>query len=368
MSVNTMLISPKDALDTLKALWDARVKSSVMMHGSPGIGKSQIAEQLAAYIGGPLYDVRLTTIEQQDLRGLPYYNHETKKTVWYRPEDMPDIGPAVLFLDELSSAPPALQPTVYGLLQERRVGKHKLPDDVFVLAAGNTVEDGAVAYELGTAIADRLIHLQVASNPDEWTRNWAPNNGIHPAVIAYIRTRPDHFETTKAALAQNQMISATPRSWERVSDVMRGVADRRIQQVLISGIVGDAIAAQFQIVADDIHANVRIDDMLRTPRGEKRTALYPASIHGLNALTFGLVGIINKDNIEPVFEILLDMRRLAKLRPADGFDRMPVQELSVNGFEMVFEKVTKDRAMTDIAVASPVYAEYDAEWKALGLS
>ena len=114
MAVNTMPVTAGDALNVLKAMWDSGLakKIATMMHGEPGIGKTQIAEALARHVGGPLYDVRLTTIETSDLRGLPYYDHETKQTVWYRPEDLPRMGPAVLFLDELSAANPQIQPTV----------------------------------------------------------------------------------------------------------------------------------------------------------------------------------------------------------------------------------------------------------------
>ena len=129
-----------------------------------------------------LFDLRLTTIEPQDLRGLPYYDHATQRTVWYRPEDLPDdpARPAILFLDELTAAAPALQPTVYGLLQERRVGRHRLPDSVFIVAAGNAVEDGAVAYEMGTALSDRLIHMIVRADAADWLTRFAVPRGLHP--------------------------------------------------------------------------------------------------------------------------------------------------------------------------------------------
>ena len=141
--------------------------ASIMLWGSPGIGKTNIVEQLAAEIGAMLFDVRLTTIESSDLRGLPAYDHEKKMTVWYRPEDMPSERekPVIFFLDELSSAPEHMQPTVYGLLQERRVGKHTLGDNVLVVGAGNEITDGAVAYDMGTAIAkahDRNLLAQQA--------------------------------------------------------------------------------------------------------------------------------------------------------------------------------------------------------------
>ena len=193
MTVNAMTISAGESLKVLLAAWDAQdsgaLKVSYMLHGRPGVGKTQVVQQMAETIGARLFDLRLTTIEPQDLRGLPYYDHETKKTVWYRPEDLPDDGPAVLFLDELTAASPYLQPTVYGLLQERRVGRHSLPDTVFVVAAGNAAEDGAIAYEMGTALSDRLVHLTVRATASDWIDNFAVPRALHPAVPAIIRTR-----------------------------------------------------------------------------------------------------------------------------------------------------------------------------------
>ena len=103
------------------------------------------------------------------LHGRPFYDDETKRTVWYRPEDLPvdSAHPAILSLDELTAAAHALQLSVYGQLQERLVGRHLLPASTFIVAAGNAVEDGALTDEMGTALSDRLIHLSVRAEPSE---------------------------------------------------------------------------------------------------------------------------------------------------------------------------------------------------------
>ena len=102
MSLNAPSVSAGAALNVLRAGWTAQkengMTASWMLHGKPGIGKTDIVRQLAEEIGAQLFDLRLTTIEPQDLRGLPYYDHEARKTVWYRPEDLPDDPdhPAIL--------------------------------------------------------------------------------------------------------------------------------------------------------------------------------------------------------------------------------------------------------------------------------
>ncbi len=370
MTVNAMTISAGESLKVLLAAWDAQdsgaLKVSYMLHGRPGVGKTQVVQQMAETIGARLFDLRLTTIEPQDLRGLPYYDHETKKTVWYRPEDLPDDGPAVLFLDELTAASPYLQPTVYGLLQERRVGRHSLPDTVFVVAAGNAAEDGAIAYEMGTALSDRLVHLTVRATASDWIDNFAVPRALHPAVTAFIRTRPDLLETTEEALERGQMIAATPRSWERVSRIMHVVPDRRTRDIMVAGTVGEAIAADFATVADDIAATVQVDEMLRASRKE-RAALYPTSMHGLHALIHGLAGAISEDNAAEAIETLADVRRLAELREDAEFRRMPLAELTTHGFEMLIRKGL-GLGLQDAFLASPAYREYAEERKAAGVA
>ncbi len=370
MTINAMTVSAGEALKVLLAAWDAqssgKLTVSYMLHGRPGVGKTQIVQQLSDTIGARLFDLRLTTIDPQDLRGLPYYDHEAKRTVWYRPEDLPEEGPAVLFLDELTAASPYLQPTVYGLLQERRVGRHQLPDTVFIVAAGNAVEDGAIAYEMGTALSDRLIHVTVRASADDWIENFAVPRRLHPAVTAFIRTRPDLLETTEASLERGQSIAATPRSWERVSRIMDSVPDRRIRNIMVAGTVGEAVAADFATVADEIAATVQVGVMLAAPRKD-RVAMYPSSMHGLHALIHGLAGALSGDNAPAAIETLADVRHLARLRTEPIFTRMPLAELTTHGFEMLIRRGL-ELGLQDAFLASPAYRDYAEERKAAGLA
>ena len=366
MSVNATTVSAGEALGVLEAGWAAQraggLTASWMLHGRPGVGKTEIVQTLADRIGAELFDLRLTTIEPQDLRGLPYFDHDTARTVWYRPEDLPDTdAPAILFLDELTAAAPALQPTVYGLLQERRVGRHRLPGNVLIVAAGNRVEDGAIAYDMGTALSDRMVHMIVEASAEDWLKHYAVPAGIHPAVAAFIRTRPDLLETTEDSLRRGQMIACTPRSWARVSRIMAAVPDRARRQVMIAGTVGEAAAAEFALLADEIAATVQIGEMLETPRAE-RAALYPATLHGLTALIYGLVAAASRENLSTAIEILADLRGLG----GPSYSGLPVSELASFGFELLIGRAL-DAGWEDVFADSPDYAAYAAERQAAGL-
>ncbi|MEM8958041.1 MAG: MoxR family ATPase [Pseudomonadota bacterium] len=371
MGVNAMQVSAGEALATLRAGWTAQaagqMTASWMLHGRPGVGKTQLVQQLADRIGGRLYDLRLTTIEPQDLRGLPYYDHEARKTTWYRPDDLPDDPdrPAVLFLDELTSASPYLQPTVYGLLQERRVGQHRLPESVFVVAAGNSVEDGAVAYEMNTALSDRLVHMRIVASAPDWLENFAAPHRLHPAVIAFIKTRPDLLETTEAALEAGQMIACTPRSWERVAQVCAAIPDRQQRNIMVAGIVGEAVAAEFATVADEVAATVQVTEMLAMDQ-RGRLAHYPSNLHGLTALVYGLVGALDEGSAAKIIEIMAEIRQLDRLSDDPGLRALPLGELATYGFETLIRRGL-ELGLADAFLASPAFRSYSEERKALGL-
>lgn len=371
MTINTASLPAGEILNLLHQGWDAQrrggMTTSWMIHGRPGVGKTQVVQQLADEIGAKLFDLRLTTIEPQDLRGLPYYDHETQKTVWYRPEDLPDdqAQPAVLFLDELTAASPYLQPTVYGLLQERRVGRHRLPDSVLIIAAGNSVDDGAVAYEMGTALSDRLIHLHMRADASDWLENYAAPNGLSPSVMAFLRSRPDLLDTTEESLRRSDLITCTPRSWERASDIMNQISDRRARNAMIAGTLGTAVAAEFAVVADEISASVNIDDLLAAKGGE-RPSLYPNTLHGLNAVVFGLVGAASEKTIGPAIDCMEQIRRLSALRKEAVFAALPLSELCAFGFEMLLTKALKADLSSAFAT-SAAYQRYAEDRRAAGL-
>jgi hypothetical protein len=221
-----------------------------------------------------------------------------------------------------------------------------LPDTVLVVAAGNRVEDGAIAYDMGSALSDRLIHMTVQADPEDWLRHYAVQAGIHPAVAAFIRTRPDLLETTEDALRRGQMIACTPRSWARVSRILNAVPDRGLRQVMIAGTVGAAPAAEFALLADEIAATVQIEALLATPRKD-RAPMYPRSLHGLTALVYGLIGASTRETLPRAIEILADLKGIG------GAGGLPLGELSGFGFEMLIGRAF-EKGWQDVFAASEV--------------
>jgi len=226
-----------------------RAKRPVFLWGPPGIGKSEIVESIANELGGVMVDLRMAQMEPTDIRGIPYYNKEIVKMDWAEPVDLPsqelaDQYPVVvLFLDEMNSAPPAVQAAGYQLVLNRRVGKYVLPDNVVIIAAGNRDSDKGVTYRMPMPLANRFIHIEMRPDFESW-QEWAIEKGIHKDVVGYLSFAKQDLYDFDAKSSSRAF--ATPRSWTFVSDLIQDDnIDKNTLLTLVSGAVGDGLAVKF---------------------------------------------------------------------------------------------------------------------------
>ena len=234
-----------------KALLTAfKAKRPVFLWGPPGIGKSEVVEEITEELGGYMIDLRMAQMEPTDIRGIPYFNKENNKMDWAEPVDLPSEELAsqypivVLFLDEMNSAPPAVQAAGYQLILNRRVGKYKLPDNVVIVAAGNRDSDKGVTYRMPMPLANRFIHIEMRYDFNAW-QVWAVNKGVHRDVVGYLSfSKQDGYDFDAKGSSR---AFATPRSWVFVSDLLQDEdsIDNDTLFNLVAGSVGDGLATKF---------------------------------------------------------------------------------------------------------------------------
>lgn len=191
----------------------------LLIHGSPGLGKSSIVSQVCQEKGYQFIDVRLAQMEPCDIRGLPVPNKEQKQMDWYVngtwPRDPNSKG--VIFLDEITAADRSIQVAAYELILDRRLGTlYKVPDQWYIIAAGNNSTDRAVATTMSSALANRFTHVELDCFPPDWLR-YARGSGFHPAVTGFIQFKPNYLMKMKGENLERGWPS--PRSWERVSEI-----------------------------------------------------------------------------------------------------------------------------------------------------
>ncbi len=185
----------------------------VMLWGPPGVGKSQMVAQIAGRHQVPLIDIRLSQMEPSDLRGIPFRVED--RVEWAIPALLPDAarhGPTgILFLDEITSAPPAVSAAAYQLILDRRLGEYQVPAHWAIFAAGNRQGDRGVTYSMLAPLANRFSHFEVETHLDDWVA-WAYRSGIDERVIAFLRFRPELLFDFDPA--HNPVAFPSPRSWE----------------------------------------------------------------------------------------------------------------------------------------------------------
>lgn len=241
------VIGPSSAKRSLKKAFNK--KRPVFLWGPPGIGKSDIVGQLGDEIGAHVIDVRLSLWDPTDIKGIPYFDAENNNMRWAPPVELPseELASAhkniILFLDEMNSAPPAVQAAAYQLILNRRVGQYQLPNNVIIVAAGNRETDRGVTYRMPAPLSNRFIHLEMSVDWDDWFQ-WATENRIHNDVIGFLTVnKKDLYDFDPKGSSR---AFATPRSWTFVSELLDdNDVDEAVISNLTSGSVGEGLAIKF---------------------------------------------------------------------------------------------------------------------------
>jgi hypothetical protein len=257
----------------------------VMLWGPPGVGKSQMVAQIGGRHGVPVIDIRLSQMEPSDLRGIPFRTGEHVE--WATPAILPDAvrhgEKGILFLDEITSAPPSVSAAAYQLILDRRLGEYEVPDGWAIFAAGNRQGDRGVTYTMPAPLANRFSHFEFETNLDDWVA-WAYANGIDERVIGFLRFRPELLFDFDPA--HNPVAFPSPRSWEFAH---RGLQKFGNQPAILQGTLQACVGPAAGV---EIHAFVNSLDQMPDLDGiiEGTEMAVPKEIDLQYAVAAALVG------------------------------------------------------------------------------
>jgi len=234
-----------------------------MLWGPPGVGKSQMVAQTAERHGVPMIDIRLSQMEPSDLRGIPF--RTGTHVEWAVPAMLPDTerhGPhGILFLDEITSAPPSVSAAAYQLILDRRLGAYEVPQGWAIFAAGNRQGDRGVTYTMPSPLANRFSHFEVETNLDDWVA-WAYRNDIDERVIAFLRFRPELLFDFDPA--HNPVAFPSPRSWEFAHRCLQKFGDHpELLQGTLQACVGPAAGVELNAFVNSLDKMPDLDAILR---------------------------------------------------------------------------------------------------------
>ncbi|MCU1645788.1 MAG: family ATPase [Nocardia sp.] len=238
----------------------------VLLWGEPGIGKTAALTQLSESLELPLTTVIASVHEPSDFSGLPILGDDpATQGVPMAPPDwavrLVRAGRGLLFLDELSTAPPAVQAALLRLVLERRIGTLRLPAGVRIVAAANPRSSAADGWELSPPLANRFVHLQWTHDHDvvvrglggTWPRAMLP--ALDPeklseavafarrAVCGLLAARPKLVHQLPNSETRRGGAWPSPRSWEMtlrlLAFAVAAGSSRDVLSLLVRGAVGD---------------------------------------------------------------------------------------------------------------------------------
>lgn len=293
---------------TIQAL--AKTKNTPVLVGKPGVGKSALIRSMGQVENRRVITIIGSRMDPTDVSGLPFAqkeevtNDEGEAQTIHVTEFLTPAWQArilkdkrvILFLDEFSNTPPAVQASMLTILQEREFPNGtRIPDETYIIAAMNPA-DSAVDYGgMSKPTANRMAWISWDPTADSWYKGmnnaWGKEDvdeaemKWRKKIVAFIRKNPSylHKENDATQGDANTKISVyldatnssdmtvfenaypTRRTWDKLSEALPAANnDSGIENQLMISLVGYEAATRF---ADYLATQVKVDpeDVIKDP-------------------------------------------------------------------------------------------------------
>ena len=330
----------------------------ILLMGPPGIGKTQIMEQIAMECKIGLVAYTITHHTRQSAVGLPMIKEEsfdgttypvTEYTMSeiiasiYRKMKKTGQKEGILFIDEINCVSETLAPTMLQFLQCKTFGNQAIPEGWLIVAAGNPPEYNKSVRDFDMVTLDRVRYLNIEADYKVW-KEYARAN-LHNAILSYLELRQKNFYRVEADVDGIRFVTA--RGWEDLSSLMQvyekldlPVDESVIREFIHHEDVAEDAAAYFELyrkyrddygIADILAGKVRPETFARIYAAafDERLSVVNLLLDGLSAF-FGNVQE-NKQIADNWYGFLKEYQRRLKEgeAPVDSYRALLEERMAV---------------------------------------
>ena len=208
---------------------ESKNQRPLLLIGPPGIGKTQIMEQISKECQIGLVSYTITHHTRQSAVGLPFIQEkefqgktysiteytmsEIIASVYSKMEET-GLKEGILFIDEINCVSETLAPTMLQFLQNKTFGNQKVPAGWIIVAAGNPSEYNKSVRDFDVVTMDRIRYIHVETDYYVW-KEYAISKHIHPMILSYLELKPNNFYTVSTSVDCMEFVTA--RGWEDLS-------------------------------------------------------------------------------------------------------------------------------------------------------
>lgn len=234
---------------------EERNRLPIYLEGAPGVGKTEIVEQISKELGIGYVSFSLVHHSRNSLLGLPVIREledGTKYTSYTMSEIIAKVlesveggnGEGILLLDEFPCMSETVMPTMLAFLQTKNIGTHHLPEGWVIVLCGNPPEYNKSARKYDAAIMDRIRKLEIEFNAESFLA-YGRETKLEELVLSYLQMHPAHaYDCHEDA---KEKVLVTCRGWENLSHALK--VYRKLEQAVDKAFIQQFIKSE-QISSD----------------------------------------------------------------------------------------------------------------------
>ena len=206
-----------------------RNRLPLYLEGAPGIGKTELVEQVAKELFLGFVSFSLVHHTRNTLLGLPVietlnngekYTTYTMSEIIAKVQEQKEKGyqEGILLLDEFPCMSETIMPAMLAFLQTKNIGEHHLPEGWVIVLCGNPQKFNKAARRFDSAVLDRLRKIETDFEADCFIE-YGKRIGLEPVILSYLELHPEHAYRCQENNGIHELV--TCRGWENLSHAIR---------------------------------------------------------------------------------------------------------------------------------------------------